>query len=501
MSQDKPVSSDQSPHENGGGGSVLGSATSCDRGKRSVVSLTGGDRDNLNDSGAKATPESDQSPPYNSIRHKVSAYSIEYDPYLRRNVEQPISYLAALVHMFKGSLGTGIMAVPNAFMHSGYIMGVIGTLFVGVMCTYSMHMLVRARYELSKRRREPSLTYQETAVAALEDGPPFLRPMASYAGHIVNVFMLVFQLGSCCVYVVFISSNIKAVVDEYYSGLDLRIYMLILLLPLILINMVRNLKLLAPFTTLASLLTIAGFGITFYYLVIDSPTLDDKAPFGTLEEFPLFLGTVLFSLEAIGVILPLEDSMKTPKRFREPLGVLNIAMVLVVSLFTVTGFLGYMKYGDQTQGSITLSLPNKEKLAQSAKLMLAIAIFVSHSLQNYVNIEIVWNGYLLEKLEKHPYKMLFEYLVRIFLVTISFVLAVAVPNLELFISLFGALCLSAIGIAFPAIIYCLCVWNNETTRFKFVLLILRTGFIVLFAVVGFAVGTYTSLSNIVIEFS
>ncbi|XP_047115945.1 proton-coupled amino acid transporter-like protein CG1139 [Schistocerca piceifrons] len=499
MSQDKPPPSDQPSHENDS--EMPGFATANDRGKRSVVSFTGGDRDALDDIGAEATPESDKPPPYSSIRHKVSAYSIEYDPHLRRNIDQPISYLAALVHVFKGSLGTGIMAVPNAFMHSGYVTGVIGTLFVGVLCTYCMHMLVKAQYELSRRRREPNLTYQETAVAALEDGPRCLRPVAPYAGHVVNGFMLVLQLGSCCVYVVFISTNIKDVVDVYYSGLDLRIYMLILLLPLILINMVRNLKLLAPFTTLASLLTVAGFGITFYYLVIGSPTLDDKQPFGTFEEFPLFIGTVLFSLEAIGVILPLENSMKSPKKFRGTFGVLNVAMVLVVTLFIVTGFLGYMQYGDSAKGSITLSLPKEEKLAQSVKIMLAIAIFITHSLQNYVNIEIVWNGYLLEKFEKHPYKMVFEYLTRIFLVTVSFALAVAVPNLELFISLFGALCLSATGIAFPAIIYCFSIWNEETTQFKFVLLIMKTGFIVLFAVLGLALGTYTSLLNIVIEFS
>lgn len=38
------------------------------------------------------------------------------------------------------------------------------------------------------------------------------------------------------------------------------------------------------------------------------------------------------------------------------------------------------------------------------------------------------------------------------------VLAVAVPRLGLFISLFGALCLSALGICFPAIMEaCLCI--------------------------------------------
>jgi proton-coupled amino acid transporter len=93
------------------------------------------------------------------------------------------------------------------------------------------------------------------------------------------------------------------VVDQYHEPqLDVRLYMLMLLLPLILINWVRNLKLLAPFSTLANFLTFIGFGITLYYIFIDIPNVSTRNPVGTLRDFPLFFGTVLFALEAIGVV-------------------------------------------------------------------------------------------------------------------------------------------------------------------------------------------------------
>jgi proton-coupled amino acid transporter len=38
-------------------------------------------------------------------------------------------------------------------------------------------------------------------------------------------------------------------------------------------------------------------------------------------------------------------------------GVLNLAMVTVVCLYTSVGFFGYIKYGDTALGSITLNLP------------------------------------------------------------------------------------------------------------------------------------------------
>lgn len=105
-----------------------------------------------------------------------------------------------------------------------------------------------------------------------------------------------------CVYTVFIAQNIKAVVDEYLGEEDIRLYMLMLLLPLILINWVRNLKYLAPFSTLANVITVVSFAVIIYYLFAEGPTIDGREAVGKVENMPLFLGTVLFALEAIGVV-------------------------------------------------------------------------------------------------------------------------------------------------------------------------------------------------------
>lgn len=57
-------------------------------------------------------------------------------------------------------------------------------------------------------------------------------------------------------------------------------------------------------------------------------------------------------------ILPLENNMKTPDDFGGCTGVLNTGMVIVASLYTAIGFFGYLKYGENVHGSITLNLPN-----------------------------------------------------------------------------------------------------------------------------------------------
>jgi proton-coupled amino acid transporter len=49
--------------------------------------------------------------------------------------------------------------------------------------------------------------------------------------------------------------------------------------------------------------------------------------------------------------------MKKQEQFTKPFGVLNIGMTIVTSLLLVMGFIGYLRYGDEVEGSLTLNLP------------------------------------------------------------------------------------------------------------------------------------------------
>lgn len=62
-------------------------------------------------------------------------------------------------------------------------------------------------------------------------------------------------------------------------------------------------------------------------------------------------------MEGIGLVMPVENEMKNPRRFLGCPGVLNTAMVIVISLFVVMGFFGYLQYGEEAKGSVTLNLP------------------------------------------------------------------------------------------------------------------------------------------------
>ncbi|XP_047364280.1 proton-coupled amino acid transporter-like protein CG1139 isoform X1 [Vespa velutina] len=430
----------------------------------------------------------------------IQEYDDDYEPYDHRTVAHPTTNVETLFHLLKGSLGTGILAMPMAFHNSGYVLGMIATIIIGLLCTYCMRILVTSMYDLCKRKKVGSMTYPATIEAALEEGPVCLRRFSKLSIHVTNTFLLIYQLGSCCVYVVFIANNLKRAFDSFLPDhvkiyMTDKIYMVLILLPLIFINWIKNLKFLVPCSKVATVATFVSFSIILYYIFKDPLSFDDREPIGKIENFPLYFGTVLFALEAIGVIMPLENEMKTPRHFTAPCGILNIGMGTIVILYAGMGFCGYIRYGSDIKGSITLNLSSTEALAKTVQLLLALAIYFTQPIQCYVAIDIVWNEYLSSRLEKNSYRKLWEYLVRTGLVLITALLAIAVPSLEYFISLFGALCLSALGLGFPAIIQLCTCWKDADRSTKAFMLI-KNLVIVAIGVIGLVVGTYTSLREI-----
>nr|XP_023021377.1 proton-coupled amino acid transporter-like protein CG1139 [Leptinotarsa decemlineata] len=348
----------------------------------------------------------------------------EYDPHKHREAEHATTNIETLLHLLKGSLGTGILAMPLAFAHSGYILGTIATILIGCLCTYCIHMLINCEYELCKRRNVPRMTYPTTAECAFQDGPPFFQRIAPYTPQFG------FKKGT---------STSKAVLE------------------------------LVDFIT-------EGF-----------------------ENKESTLGIFIDLSKAFHCIMPLENEMKTPKSFLGICGVLNSAMMVIVSLYTGLGLYGYLAYGSDVGGSISFAIGN-DIPAQVCKVMLSLAIYTSHPLQMYPAICIAWKEYLQPLFEKNPHQIYYEYAVRTFLVFITFCLAVAVPYIELFISLFGALSLSALGLAFPALIYISTHWDS-LKGVRGTMIIVRNIVIFCFAIIGLVIGTSTSLEKIVEKFS
>ncbi|KAJ4436492.1 hypothetical protein ANN_16523 [Periplaneta americana] len=190
-------------------------------------------------------------------------------------------------------------------------------------------------------------------------------------------------------------------------------------------------------------------------------------------------------------VMPLENSMKTPRHFLGLGGVLNQGMAGVTLIYILLGFLGYLKYGEATEGSITLNLPTGEIAAQAVKILIALAVFCTYGLQFYVCLEIGWNS-VKGMFTKKP--LLSEYAVRTVLVSSSIVLAVAVPTISPFISLIGALCFSILGLIVPAFIEVITFWEKGLGPYRWRLW--KNVVVTIFGLMALVFGSYTSIREI-----
>ncbi|KAK4293495.1 hypothetical protein Pmani_033804, partial [Petrolisthes manimaculis] len=111
-----------------------------------------------------------------------------------------------------------------------------------------------------------------------------LRGWSTVVGYVITTFLIITQVGFCCVYVVFIAQNLH----QY----------------------------LAPISLAAGVLQVIGLAITFYYMLRDLPVVPENVPaWAGWKNLPLYFGSAIYAFEGIGLVLPLENKMATPVAF------------------------------------------------------------------------------------------------------------------------------------------------------------------------------------------
>ncbi|XP_061165461.1 neutral amino acid uniporter 4-like isoform X1 [Saccostrea echinata] len=406
-----------------------------------------------------------------------------------------ISNLQSLMHLLKGNIGTGILAMPIAVSYAGLWVGSTGILLLGFLATHCMHTLLNSSTHLRRREKTAALDYAATLRLSLSSGPIFLRRFAGLGSFLINMFLMMTQFGFCCVYLLFVATNVKQVLHSFWSGdPSLSVYIILIAAILIPYCLIRNLVHLAPFAMFANVLNTAGLVIIFQYIFRNLPDQSTRPADKSYEKLPLYFGTALFTYEGIGLVLPIENKMRTPKAFLGWNGILNLGMITICSLYTAMGWYGYLKFGDDAKGSVTLNLPTDEFLYQMVLLMFSLSLFISFALQLYVPIRIIWpkiEPHLVSKKKKRGG----EYVLRISLVVLTAVVAIVVPELDLLISLVGALASSSLALVFPPLIEIL-TFKAPNEKLSFIILV-KNIVIMVFGIFGCVVGTWISIDEII----
>lgn len=188
-------------------------------------------------------------------------------------------------------------------------------------------MQVKCAHTLYKRTQRTTMNFAEVAEVAFANGPKWGRRFAKFFKVLILQSLFWAYFGTCSAYTVIIATNFKEVADHHLGyPLNIRMCIALLLLPLILLSWVPNLKYLAPISMIANLFMASGLAVTFYYLVNGLQPINSVPAVGELPTIPQFVSITIFAIEAIGVVMPLENHMRTPQNFVGFCGVLNKGM-------------------------------------------------------------------------------------------------------------------------------------------------------------------------------
>ncbi|XP_054412071.1 proton-coupled amino acid transporter 3 isoform X9 [Pongo abelii] len=316
--------------------------------------------------------------------------------------------------------------------------------------------------------------------------------------YTVSFLLVITQLGFCSVYFMFMADNLQQMVEEAHVTsnicqpreiltltpiLDIRFYMLIILPFLILLVFIQNLKVLSVFSTLANITTLGSMALIFEYIMQGIPYPSNLPLMANWKTFLLFFGTAIFTFEGVGMVLPLKNQMKHPQQFSF---VLYLGMSIVIILYILLGTLGYMKFGSDTQASITLNLPNCW-LYQSVKLMYSIGIFFTYALQFHVPAEIIIPFAISQVSES--WALFVDLSVRSALVCLTCVSAILIPRLDLVISLVGSVSSSALALIIPALLEIIIFYSEDMSCVT----IAKDIMISILGLLGCIFGTYQAL--------
>ncbi|CEG69564.1 hypothetical protein RMATCC62417_05621 [Rhizopus microsporus] len=378
----------------------------------------------------------------------------------------------ALFMLLKAFIGTGVIFLPGSFASGGLVLSIILMVVLGSLCLLAFQLLVQAQQKIGG-------SYGDVAE----------HLYGRYLKILINFFLCISQMGFVSSYMIFISENIGIVVNTVNhcnAPFDAKYYIWIILAAIIPICWVRKIARLSYVAIIAD--TFIAFGL-ICILYFTSSQIAQHGPGNNIilvnsQDFALMIGTAVFSFEGIGMVLPVVEGMKEPKKF--PL-VLTIGIFICIFVFTLIGTIGYVAYGDVIQASIVANIP-RVPLSTTVQVLYACAMILSSPFMLYPPLSIIEKAIFRDRSGQKSVtvkwlKNFVRSLIPIVCAVISF--SVGSSNLDKFVSLVGSVACLPLCFIFPGL------FNFKVTKKKYLRAI--DVFLVIF---GFGVMVYTMYINI-----
>ncbi|KAL4981597.1 transmembrane amino acid transporter protein-domain-containing protein [Aspergillus falconensis] len=344
---------------------------------------------------------------------------------------------AALL-LLKSFVGTGVLFLPRAFLNGGMLFSSLVLLAVSLLSFHCFVLLVNTRLKTEGSFGDIG-------------GALYGKNMR----RIILGSIVLSQLGFVSAYIVFTAENLQAfvlAVSNCKSFIDIKFMVLMQLIIFLPLSLIRDISKLGFTALIADLFILLGLVYLFYYdfLTISAQGVAEIASFNP-STWTLFIGTAIFTYEGVGLIIPIQESMKHPKQFT---GVLAGVMVIITIIFLAAGAVSYAAYGPATKTVILLNLPQDDKLVNAVQFLYSLAILLSTPLQLFPAIRIMENELFTRSGKYNPGIKWKKNGFRFFLVMIcAFVAWGGADDLDKFVSLVGSFACVPLIYVYPPLLH------------------------------------------------
>lgn len=221
------------------------------------------------------------------------------------------------------------------------------------------------------------------------------------------------------------------------------------------LSWVRSLTGLVPFSIVADVANLLAMGLVIRADLEDFEDLSGVSAYTGLINVPFAMGVACYCYEGFAMTLPLEASMKNPRRFPSILG---LAVAAITVLYVAFGLVGYLAFKGNTQEIITLNL-HGDWVTVAVKLGLCLGLFLTFPVMMHPVHEIVEDNLAKTPVYRRyvqPHPKVAEGVkkgVRTAIVLISAFIAVRVPAFATFIALVGSSVCAMLAFVLPGLFH------------------------------------------------
>ncbi|CAK1549220.1 unnamed protein product [Leptosia nina] len=395
---------------------------------------------------------------------RTQAEEDAFDYVTMRHNPKPTGVIGSIAHMVKGALGGGILSGHVAYMKAGVGVAAPFNLLFGIYMGYCLYILVMSAQKLYRRTHVPSMSYPDVGEAAMACCPnPKIARFSRYFRYSIDAIICIDLFGACACYQIIIAKSIKQLVENTQrTSIDgigpgypsLRVYLACMIIPIIFICMITHLKWLAPFSIGANIVVLVIIFVAVYFAVIYNPSLSGMVGVTQLYQYFEFVGMSVFSMSCAGVVIPIENNMKNPKKY--PL-VLVVGMSLIILCTFLVSFFGYAAFLENCESPITVNFPMTVG-PKVLKFLIVIMIYITHALNFWVPFNLCF--YYLKQRHPEEKHLRWELFYRGCFVAMIGVIAIVFPNINALMGFLGTFCLSNMAFIWPNVIYLLTCWER-----------------------------------------